>query len=120
MFVGGTGEAVSVGDGGGEVSVGDGGGEVTVGLGDVGDGGAEVDVGPREVAVGPRVAAFVAEGTVVRDGVITVGRAIVSVGPPVGKMTPTGRLSVGSLPESVGGGPAPGARLAWSVCTTAA
>ncbi len=138
MFVGGTGEAVSVGDGGGEVSVGDDGGEVsvgddggevsvgddggevTVGLGDVGDGGAEVDVGPREVAVGPWVAAVVGEGTVVRDGVITVSRAIVSVGPPVGKMTPTGRLSVGSLPESVGGGPAPGVRLAWSVCTTAA
>lgn len=129
MFVGGTGEAVSVGDGGGKVSVGDGGGEVGVGDGggdvsvgsdEVGDGGDEVNVGPGEVAVSPRVPAGVAERTIVRDGVITVGTLVVAVGPLVGKMTTAGGLSVGSLPEDTGGVPAPGVRLAWRVYTTAA
>ncbi len=109
VFVGGTGDKVAVGDDGGEVTVGagevgDGGGEVSVGPGEVGDGGGEVNVGPAEVAVGAEVAAFVADGAVVREGVTPVGRARLAVPPLVGKMSNACGLADGSSMDCVGCG----------------
>jgi hypothetical protein len=123
--IGEAGGTVGVDEGGGGVSVGpggvsDGGGEVGVGPGGVSDGGGGICVAEEGVPVAPEVAARVADGTGVRDGVELAGCVVVAEGLPVGTRFMSTELAVRAPSVPIGCGlPAPGVRLASRVRMTA-